>query len=66
MLLYMSKENKEVNVYWAPYYDVRNPMDWSFLYPKPKTLFSLLKFDKKLHGTNNDILLFSIIFFRIL
>jgi hypothetical protein len=42
----MSKENKEVNVYWAPYYDVRGPMDWSFLYPKPKTLFSEIHKDK--------------------
>jgi len=35
--------NKDtVNVYWAPYYEeVPGEPDWSFLYPKPKNLFSI-------------------------
>lgn len=39
---YMNNKNP-INVYWSPYYVPENA-DWSFIYPKPKTLLSdLLK-----------------------
>ncbi len=39
----MNKKNKEpINVYWTIDHSVGTQPDWSFLYPKPKTLFSEL------------------------
>jgi hypothetical protein len=38
-----------VNVYWSPYYETEGDYDdWSFLYPKPKNLFSTLVEKKNL------------------
>ena len=37
----MKKNNNPITIYWSPYYPITQMMsDWSFLYPKPKTLFS--------------------------
>jgi hypothetical protein len=39
----MKKNNNPITIYWSPYYPITQMMsDWSFLYPKPKTLFSEL------------------------
>ena len=39
----MSKKNKKpINVYWATESTLNQEIDWSFLYPKPKNLFSEL------------------------
>jgi hypothetical protein len=42
------KNSKDVlNVYWSPFYDrFSNSGDWSFLYPEPKNLFSILMENK--------------------
>lgn len=34
--------NKPINIYWSPFYDIKgvDVLDWSFLYSKPKTIFS--------------------------
>lgn len=39
---YMAKNNDPINVYYAMPYEENDVQDWSFLYPKPKTLFSEL------------------------
>ena len=38
----MLKNKKPINVYWSFFSDNEQEQDWSFLYPKPKTLFSNL------------------------
>jgi hypothetical protein len=38
----MGKNNNPINIYWAIPSDEGDWQDWSFLYPKPKTLFSEL------------------------
>jgi hypothetical protein len=48
--------NKDtVNVYWAPFYDeVPGDPDWSFLYPKPKNLFSLKLENKNTESSSSN------------
>ena len=48
---------KPINVYWAPYYFYEIGGDWTFLYPKPKTLFHELK-ENQLDPTNKRSYLF--------
>jgi len=36
-------DKKPINVYWAPRFFIKDDGDWTFLYPKPKTLFHELK-----------------------
>lgn len=38
----MSINKKPINVYWSNVFQPDSDTDWSFLYPKPKTLFSNL------------------------
>lgn len=48
-------EKNVINVYWSPYYDVSlGSADWSFLYPKPKTLFSTLTEKKNLDSGSGN------------
>ena len=42
----MGKNNNPINIYWAIPSDETESQDWSFLYPKPKTLFSELAQDR--------------------
>jgi hypothetical protein len=44
---YMKKNSDVINVYWAIPNQENNDQDWSFLYPKPKTLFSELIKERK-------------------
>jgi hypothetical protein len=43
----MKKNNDPINIYWAIPGDKTDVQDWSFLYPKPKTLFSELIKERK-------------------
>ena len=56
VLLGNGKMEKDViNVYWSPFYNVGpESVDWSFLYPKPKTLFSTLTEKKNPDSARNS------------
>jgi hypothetical protein len=44
----MKKNNNPIIVYWTPYYPMHQVVsDWTFLYPKPKSLFSELYKNKQ-------------------
>lgn len=42
----MQKNNKSINIYWAPVYNITNEDNWNMLYPEPKTLMSELMLQK--------------------
>lgn len=44
---YMKTNNDPINIYWSIPYEESDQQDWSFLYPKPKTLFSELVKERK-------------------
>jgi len=49
-----TSNRKPINVYWSPYFEKDAPMDWSFLYPKPETLFSTLIKNKSDESKNGS------------
>lgn len=50
-----SESKKPINVYWSPYFEGNAPMDWSFLYPKPETLFSELLKNKSMESKKGSM-----------
>lgn len=48
---------KPITVYWCPNTSTDiHPSDWSFLYPKPESLYSMVRSDRKDSAPNNTLL----------